>query len=192
MGPRVELIAGALEVPRVSSLYPMASAGTEEWGCTYQTPGGCCRRQSWRAQQRKSGRGGDQAGRSLNAKDRRYNQPCWEVRRRFPDWRMRSPSDEGRDNTTLLERGPLGSGGTSNVQGPHAEAGSLSRQMVVSKAPANPWWAAGMPGIRLKRGNIWWKAGHRTARCLSLKPYWGKPTVRNFREGGWKRERWSD
>jgi hypothetical protein len=128
----------------------------------------------------------------LNAKDRRYNQPCWEGRRRSPDWRMRSPSDDGRDNTTLLERGPLGSGGTSNVQGPHAEAGSLSRQMVVSKAPANPWWAAGMPGIRLKRGNIWWKAGHRTARCLSLKPYWGKPTVRNFREGGWKRERWSD
>ena len=33
MGPRVELMAGALEVPRVSSLYPMASAGTEEWGC---------------------------------------------------------------------------------------------------------------------------------------------------------------
>ena len=32
LGPRVELIAGALEVPRVSSLYPMASAGTEEWG----------------------------------------------------------------------------------------------------------------------------------------------------------------
>src|SRR5208337_2203517 len=24
------------------------------------------------------------------------------------------------------------------------------------------------------------------ARCL--KPYWGKPTVRNFREGGWKRD----
>ena len=32
MGPRVELIAGMLEMPRVSSLYPMASAGTEEWG----------------------------------------------------------------------------------------------------------------------------------------------------------------
>ena len=32
MGPRAELIAGMLEVPRVSSLYPMASAGTEEWG----------------------------------------------------------------------------------------------------------------------------------------------------------------
>jgi hypothetical protein len=37
----VELIAGALEMPRVSSLYPMASVGTEEWGRTYQTPGGC-------------------------------------------------------------------------------------------------------------------------------------------------------
>jgi len=32
MGPRVKLIAGTLEVPRVSSLYPMASAGAEEWG----------------------------------------------------------------------------------------------------------------------------------------------------------------
>jgi hypothetical protein len=32
MGPRAELIAGMLEVPRVSSLDPMASAGTEEWG----------------------------------------------------------------------------------------------------------------------------------------------------------------
>jgi hypothetical protein len=32
MGPRVELIAGMLEVPRVSSLSPLASAGTEEWG----------------------------------------------------------------------------------------------------------------------------------------------------------------
>jgi hypothetical protein len=32
MGPRAELIAGALEMPRVASLDPMASAGTEEWG----------------------------------------------------------------------------------------------------------------------------------------------------------------
>jgi len=29
----VKLIVGTLEVPRVSSLYPMASAGTEAWGC---------------------------------------------------------------------------------------------------------------------------------------------------------------
>jgi len=38
-------------MPRVSSLYPMASAGAEEWGCTHQTPGGSWRRQSWRVQQ---------------------------------------------------------------------------------------------------------------------------------------------
>ena len=93
--------------------------------CTYQTPGGSCRRQSWTVQEQKSGRCGDQAGGSSNAKDRFYNQPCWEVRRRSSDWRMRSPSDEGRDNTTLLERGPLGSGGTSRTKGPHTEAGSL-------------------------------------------------------------------
>jgi hypothetical protein len=113
-------------MPRVSSLYLMASAGTEEWGCTCQTPGGSCRRQSWRVQWQKSGRCGDQAGGSLNAKDRLYNQQSWEMRRRSPDWRMRSASEEGRDNTTLLERGPLGSGGTSNVKGPHTEAGSLA------------------------------------------------------------------
>lgn len=62
----------------------------------------------------------------MNAKDRVYNQPCWEMRRRSSDWRMRSPSEEGRDNRTLLERGPLGSGGTSDVKGPHTEAGSLA------------------------------------------------------------------
>jgi len=103
----------------------MASAGTEEWGRTYQTPGGSCRRQSWRVQQWKSGRCGDQAGGSSNATDRLYNQQSWEVRRRSPDWRMRSPSEEGRDNTTLLERGPLGSGGASHATGPHTEAGRL-------------------------------------------------------------------
>ena len=27
----------------------------------------------------------------------------------------------------------------------------------------------------------------QTGRCRCLKPYWGKPDVRNFREGGWNR-----
>jgi hypothetical protein len=103
----------------------------QRWGgrmgvCTRQTPGGSCRRQSWRAQQCKSGRCGDQAGGSLYAKDRRYNQPGWEMRWRSPDWRMRSPSEEGRANSTLLERGPLSSGGTGSARGPHTEAGSLA------------------------------------------------------------------
>ena len=177
---------------RVSSLYPMASAGTEEWGCTYQTPGGCCRRQSWRAQQRKSGRGGDQAGRSLNAKDSRYNQPCWEVRRRFPDWRMRSPSEESRDNRTLLERGPLGSGGTGNATGPHTEAGSLAGARASQRLEQTHHGPQGCQGSDLSAEPGWRKAPDRTAWCLSLKPYWGKPTVRNFRGGGWKRGRWLD
>jgi len=47
----------------------------------------------------------------LNAKDRLYNQGSWEVRRRSPDWRMRSRSDDGWDNITHLERGPQGPGG---------------------------------------------------------------------------------
>lgn len=37
----------------------------------------------------------------------------WEVRRRSPDWRMRSRSDDGWDNTTHPERGPLGPGGSA-------------------------------------------------------------------------------
>ncbi len=47
----------------------------------------------------------------MNAKDRLYNQGYWEVRRKSPDWRMRSRSDDGWDNTTHPERGPLGPGG---------------------------------------------------------------------------------
>src|SRR5262247_2739669 len=70
--------------------------------------------------------------------------------------------------------------------------GEPDRRTRVSKAGANATRSAGMSGIRLKRGVWWRKAPDRTAWCLSLKPYWGKPTVRNFRGGGWKRERWSD
>src|SRR5215510_8816349 len=70
--------------------------------------------------------------------------------------------------------------------------GAPGRRTRVSKAGANAPRSAGMSGIRLKCGAGWRKAPDRTAWCLSLKPYWGKPTVRNFREGGWKRERWSD
>src|SRR5215813_2688159 len=55
--------------------------------------------------------------------------------------------------------------------------------MRVSKAGANAKRSAGMSGIRLKRGARRRKVPDRTAWCLSLKPYWGKPTVRNFRGG---------
>ena len=59
----------------------------------------------------------------MNVKDRSYNQLCWEMDRRKPDWRMRSPSVEGRDNITRPERGPLGPGGTVEAPAPHIEAG---------------------------------------------------------------------
>ena len=59
----------------------------------------------------------------MNVKDRPYNQLCWEMDRRKPDWRMRSPSVEGRDNITRPERGPLGPGGTVEIPAPHIEAG---------------------------------------------------------------------
>src|SRR6266851_5259548 len=51
----------------------------------------------------------------------------------------------------------------------------------VPKAAANARYSAGMSGIGLKRGVSRRKATDRTAWYLSLKPYWGKPTVRNFR-----------
>src|SRR5215510_11196149 len=70
--------------------------------------------------------------------------------------------------------------------------GEPGRRTCVSKAGANAPRSAGMSGIRLKRGAGWRKVPDRTAWCLSLKPYWGKPTVRNFRGGGWKRGRWLD
>ncbi len=50
--------------------------------------------------------------------------PCWEVIRRLPDRRMRSPSVEGGDNITPPERGPLGPGGAAEVKVPYVEAGT--------------------------------------------------------------------
>ena len=59
----------------------------------------------------------------MNAKDRTYNQLCWEMDRREPDWRMRSRSDDGGDNKTPPERGPLGPGGTFKAKAPPSDAG---------------------------------------------------------------------
>ena len=46
-----------------------------------------------------------------------------EVERRASDWRMRSPSDDERDNITRFERGPQGSGGVSGTALPGLSAG---------------------------------------------------------------------
>ena len=58
----------------------------------------------------------------MNVKDRAYNRRCREMAGSSPDWRMRSPSDDGRDNKTRTERGPLRSGGDDAAGGPHTEA----------------------------------------------------------------------
>ena len=70
----------------------------------------------------------------MNAKDRVYNRRGREVRRSSPDWRMRSPSDEGRDNTTRPERGPLGSGG-----GVEAGDRTLGRMFPTVRDAAEGW-----------------------------------------------------
>ena len=58
----------------------------------------------------------------MNAKDRPYNQRCWEMGRRDPDWRMRSRSEDGEDNITSLERGSQGPGGMVEVGVSHSDA----------------------------------------------------------------------
>ena len=58
----------------------------------------------------------------MNVKDRFYNRRFREMGRSPPDWRMRSPSVEGRDNITRPERGPLGTGGVDATGVPHSVA----------------------------------------------------------------------
>ena len=66
----------------------------------------------------------------MNVKDRLYNREVREVRRRSPHWRMRSLSEEGRDNITHPERGPLGTGGDALAGDPHTVAGIAARRVL--------------------------------------------------------------
>jgi hypothetical protein len=65
--------------------------------------------------------------------------------------------------------------------------GEPGRRTRVSKAGATAARSAGRSGSRRKRGARRRKVPDRTVWCLSLKPYWGKPTVRHVRGGGWQR-----
>jgi hypothetical protein len=87
---------------------------------------------------------------------------------------------------------PSGLRGDEQCQRSAHRGGEPGWRMRVSKAGVNVWEAAGMAGIGLQGGTSCRKAPDRTARCLSLKPYWGKPPVRHFRGGGWKRGCWVD
>jgi hypothetical protein len=133
-----------------------------------------------------------QAGGSLNAEDWPYNQLCWEMGRRIADWRMRSPSEEGRDNITRPERGPLGPGGPVN----RSRARPLRRGLLAAaagpKVGANEVWLRAAVRDRTSRsqGADFGRLHTELRGAWRLKPYRGKPDVRNFREGGWKRDPW--
>jgi hypothetical protein len=58
------------------------------------------------------------------AKDRLYNRRCRELRRRSPDRRMGSVSDDGADTTTVLERGPQDPGDIDKTTVPYSDAGA--------------------------------------------------------------------
>jgi hypothetical protein len=110
----------------------MTRADTEELGSTCwvsrRTEGGNSGESSSESPEGLTG----QAGWSLNAKDRPYNRLVRERGRRRSDWRMGSISEEGWDNITQLERGPLGTGGVVKVADLHVEAGesvSLKRRL---------------------------------------------------------------
>ena len=107
--------------------------------------------------------------------------------RRGPDRRMRSPSDEGGAMRNPPERGPLGPGGVVRGRRPAHRGGGpagrgdpegesqLSGEMVDVGIALEPSVAMGRLCAELR--GAW-----------NLKPYRGKPAVRNFRGGGWRRD----
>ena len=101
---------------------------------------------------------------------------CREVARSPPDWRMRSVSEEVRDNTTRTERGPLGSGGCEAAAGAAHSGGSPcggpdSRRAEQTREPNGRMAGSAFSPAGLR------KAARRTARCLTLEAVlWENPT----------------
>jgi hypothetical protein len=87
----------------------------------------------------------------LNAKDRLYNQRSWEVRRRSPDWRMRSRSDDGWDNITHPERGPQGPGGIAITRWHRTQRRMTKLVEAIPKAGVNTPMHCGHVGTGLNR-----------------------------------------
>ena len=122
----------------------------------------------------------------MNAKDHPYNQLCWEVGWREPDWRMRSVRDEGEDSRTSPERGPLGLGGLVETEVPHIEAVQPFGGSHL-EGTSKPFGVAGNVGIELKPLALSERLVAEPHGAWCLKPYRGKLAVRNSWEGGWKR-----
>jgi hypothetical protein len=99
---------------------------------------------------------------------------------------MRSVSDEGEDSRPSPERGPLGLGGMVETEVPHIEADQPFGGSHLEGA-SKPFGAAGNVGIELKPLALSERLAAEPRGAWCLKPYWGKLTVRNSWEGGWKR-----
>ena len=103
-----------------------------------------------------------------------------EKRRRSFHWRMRSISEEGRDNITRPERGPLGTG-------------SSARRLCIARSGGKHAWARGATkgeinkdagrkdgGIGLNPGRVIGRFRSELSGCLCLKPYRGKTRCTEF------------
>ena len=77
---------------------------------------------------------------------------CRERAGSSPDWRMRSASEDVRDNTTRTERGPLGAGGDDAGRAPHTGAAFSLCQSWSSKGGVNARAERGHGGISLNPG----------------------------------------
>src|SRR6516225_210597 len=96
--------------------------------------------------------------------------------------------EEGRDSLPLPERRTrgvqrrgYGGGLFRNVrEGSHPGRTQGSGTRRHAKGRGKPGGSEGMPGVDLTSGS----SGQAWSEKLALKPYWGKPTVRNFRGGG--------
>ena len=96
-------------------------------------------------------------------------------------------SKERRDSTTRPEpRTPGVSGGAGGEGRAGLPGRAVTGGVPIPYPPAprrrgaNSGGDAGMPGVGLTSA----RPGQARADRLALKPYWGKPTVRNFRGGG--------
>ena len=89
---------------------------------------------------------------------------------------MRSLSEEGRDNITHPERGPLGTGGDALAGDPHTVAGYSVLSRAASKDGVNAGSFGRMAGSVLTPV-VLRKAPFRTVRCLMLEAVlWENPT----------------
>ncbi len=76
---------------------------------------------------------------------------------------------------------------SSDAAAPHTEAGDLLAE-ATPKARANYRGRVVHVGIALKPSTAMGRLSAELSGAWNFKPYWGKPAVRNFRGGGWRRD----